>query len=222
MYLVSDTLYTEAEVETLVPLLTAATPTLNPSTGVFSSSFVYNNPGASQYLYLVWNYRGPIIPVCASLASFDYESSIAESYSQVFEYTDCSNNAQTFTAPIGLTTTGPVTYNLDPTICMIEGSAYPIDLPVGVTISNYVYFDCLEPLPDYYMQSLHYNVTEGLACAVSGSNQINVYTDTYTFSGASLLFNDVHGLSYATSGWYTDGSISRYWTGTNFTTEITC
>ena len=68
MYLVSDTLYTEAEVETLVPLLIAATPTLNPSTGVFSSSFVYNNPGASQYLYLVWNYRGP------DYSSLDYST----------------------------------------------------------------------------------------------------------------------------------------------------
>lgn len=54
-YLVSNTLYTESDINTLRPLLNTATPILNPSTGKFESSFVYNNPSKLQYLYLVWD-----------------------------------------------------------------------------------------------------------------------------------------------------------------------
>ena len=54
-YLVSNTLYTEADVATLRPLLTPATPIVNPVTGKFESSFVYNNPSKLQYLYLIWD-----------------------------------------------------------------------------------------------------------------------------------------------------------------------
>ena len=54
-YLVSNTLYTESDIATLKPLLNQATPILNPSTGKFESSFVYNNPSKLQYLYLVWD-----------------------------------------------------------------------------------------------------------------------------------------------------------------------
>jgi hypothetical protein len=55
-YLVSNTLYTESQIATLRPLLTPATPIVNPTTGKFESSFVYNNPGKLKYLYLVWDY----------------------------------------------------------------------------------------------------------------------------------------------------------------------
>lgn len=54
-YLVSDTLYTESDINTLRPLLNTATPIINPSSGKFESSFVYNNPSKLQYLYLVWD-----------------------------------------------------------------------------------------------------------------------------------------------------------------------
>jgi hypothetical protein len=54
-YLVSNTLYTEADIATLKPLLIPATPIINPATGKFESSFVYNNPSKLQYLYLVWD-----------------------------------------------------------------------------------------------------------------------------------------------------------------------
>lgn len=54
-YLVSDTLYTESEINTLRPLLNEATPILNPVSGKYESSFVYNNPYGYQYLYLVWD-----------------------------------------------------------------------------------------------------------------------------------------------------------------------
>lgn len=54
-YLVSDTLYTESQINTLRPLLVDATPIVNPVTGKYESSFVYNNPSGYQYLYLVWD-----------------------------------------------------------------------------------------------------------------------------------------------------------------------
>jgi hypothetical protein len=54
-YLVSNTLYTESEINTLRPLLVEATPIVNPVTGKYESSFVYNNPNGYQYLYLVWD-----------------------------------------------------------------------------------------------------------------------------------------------------------------------
>jgi hypothetical protein len=54
-YLVSNTLYTESEINTLRPLLVEATPILNPVTGKYESSFVYNNPSGFDYLYLVWD-----------------------------------------------------------------------------------------------------------------------------------------------------------------------
>lgn len=54
-YLISDTLYTD--VNLLTPLLNTATPIVNPSTGVYSSSFLYENLTFKRYLYLVWDYR---------------------------------------------------------------------------------------------------------------------------------------------------------------------
>lgn len=54
-YLVSNTLYSEGDV---IPLNTCE-DILNPATGIYESSFVYNNPLGYQYLYLVWDYREP-------------------------------------------------------------------------------------------------------------------------------------------------------------------
>jgi len=57
-YLVSDTLYSESDTDIITPLLITCTPTLNPSTGVYESSFVYTAT-SGYYLYLVWDYREP-------------------------------------------------------------------------------------------------------------------------------------------------------------------
>lgn len=54
-YLVSNTLYTESQINTLRPLLIEAIPIVNPVTGKYESSFVYDNPSGYQYLYLVWD-----------------------------------------------------------------------------------------------------------------------------------------------------------------------
>ena len=55
-YLVSDTLYQEGDIDTLIPLMQEATPISNPSTDVYEASFTYSNPSNFQYLYLVWDY----------------------------------------------------------------------------------------------------------------------------------------------------------------------
>jgi len=57
-YLISDTLYSELDADIITPLLTTCSPTLNPSTGLYESSFVYNDT-LGYYLYLVWDYREP-------------------------------------------------------------------------------------------------------------------------------------------------------------------
>jgi hypothetical protein len=58
-YLVSNVQYTEATINTLLPLLNTAI-TLNKQ-----ASFTYNNPSNNDYLYLVWDFRSPIaIELC--------------------------------------------------------------------------------------------------------------------------------------------------------------
>jgi hypothetical protein len=55
-YLASNTLYSDTDKDILYPLLNTCTPILNPSTGIYESSFVYDNSLGNQYLYLVWDY----------------------------------------------------------------------------------------------------------------------------------------------------------------------
>jgi hypothetical protein len=67
-YLISDILYTEADINTLLTTSTAASPILNPSTGSYTTSFVYDNPDAKQYLYLIWDYvQSHDITLCYNL-----------------------------------------------------------------------------------------------------------------------------------------------------------
>ena len=55
-YLVSDILYSEGDINTLLTTSNIASPVLNPSTGSYTASFIYDNPDAKQYLYLIWDY----------------------------------------------------------------------------------------------------------------------------------------------------------------------
>lgn len=67
-YLVSDTLYTEAEIDILKAELLTATPI----TGNYETSFVYDNPYGYQYLYLVWDYAiSTPINLCYDETSFN-------------------------------------------------------------------------------------------------------------------------------------------------------
>jgi len=55
-YLVSDTLYTDADILTILSASSTASPVLNPLAGSYTTSFVYDNPDSKQYLYLIWDY----------------------------------------------------------------------------------------------------------------------------------------------------------------------
>ena len=58
-YLISDSLYLEADIPDLLLDALPVTPILNPSTGRYVSSFEYDNPTSKQYLYMIWDYRAP-------------------------------------------------------------------------------------------------------------------------------------------------------------------
>jgi hypothetical protein len=56
-YLVSNTEYTEANINTLIPLLNTTATITNPSDGTYRSTFTYNNLSDEDYLYIVWDLR---------------------------------------------------------------------------------------------------------------------------------------------------------------------
>lgn len=74
-YLVSNTLYSELDTDIITPLLTTCSPLLNPSTGKYESSFLYENPLDKQYLYLVWDYREPDYSVL-DYSPIDYKTTL--------------------------------------------------------------------------------------------------------------------------------------------------
>ena len=57
-YLVSNVQYTEATINTLLPLLNTATPITGGPLD-YNASFVYNNAFNTDFLYLVWDFREP-------------------------------------------------------------------------------------------------------------------------------------------------------------------
>ena len=69
-YLVSNTNYNEADVNTLIPLLNTATPIINVGGNTYQSSFTYTNASNDDYLYLVWDYRvATAIELCYDASS---------------------------------------------------------------------------------------------------------------------------------------------------------
>lgn len=80
----------------------------------------------------------------------------------------------------------------------------------------------LTPLPNFTLVNLNKNTSADLACAISGSNAVTKYINTANFSSASALYNDIHGLYVAPVGYYTNGAISRYWSGSAFGATNSC
>jgi hypothetical protein len=72
-YLVSDTLYTESEIDALSAELIDVTGVFSTSDGVYQGSFTYSNPNDYQYLYLVWDYIEPNIECSDTLSATGYE-----------------------------------------------------------------------------------------------------------------------------------------------------
>tara|TARA_R110002167_G_scaffold233626_1_gene438843 strand:+ start:1 stop:5865 length:5865 start_codon:yes stop_codon:yes gene_type:complete len=60
-YLISDTLYTESEIDLLTPLLNTITEVPSLPIENVEGEFAYNNSTSKQYLYLVYDYVSPVI-----------------------------------------------------------------------------------------------------------------------------------------------------------------
>lgn len=80
----------------------------------------------------------------------------------------------------------------------------------------------LEPLPNYTEITLNKNTGGGIGCAISGANQVTKYHDLSSFASATNLCNDIHGIYKAPVGYYTNGTINRYWSGTSFGATTSC
>jgi hypothetical protein len=66
-YLVSDTPYTESQIDEIINISSNVTPVTNPSNGVYTVDFTYNNPDQFPYVYLIWDYRNSTeISLCYS------------------------------------------------------------------------------------------------------------------------------------------------------------
>jgi len=73
-YLVSNTEYTESDINTLIPLLTTTSTIITTPTAdgtVYSSTFTYSNPSDDGYLYIVWDLR------YSNQITLDYDASLA-------------------------------------------------------------------------------------------------------------------------------------------------
>ena len=85
-YLVSDTLYESEDINTLYPLLQDSGTVVNPSVGLYESSFIYSNNSNHQYLYLVWDYvqiADTDIPVITLLGDNPYDQlSLGQPYNE--------------------------------------------------------------------------------------------------------------------------------------------
>jgi len=77
-YLVSDTLYTQDEIETLMPLLNTAGEIETSITAIpgdtYEAEFTYSNPNGHRYLYLVWDYVEPEIECNAVSSTYNVDS----------------------------------------------------------------------------------------------------------------------------------------------------
>jgi len=103
-YLVSDVLYQEGDIATLIPLLTEATPILSPETDVYEASFTYTNTSNNQYLYLVWDY---IDQVSGTTVTATFDNSLGnERYSSQFGLSPLSVTSPGTPTRFGWTFTG--------------------------------------------------------------------------------------------------------------------
>ena len=69
--------------------------------------------------------------------------------------------------------------------------------------------------------SLRYSTSSSAVC----SNSTGIYyTDKAAnrFTAANVIWSNSTGTTFATAGWYSNGTYRRYWTGTQFTTTALC
>lgn len=141
-YLVSDTAYTESQINDILNSSTQITPITSPSNGLYTVNFTYSNPTELPYVYLIWDYRNsanaidlcysdisaedvccncdvpPII--CKQFTSFNIKSPGL----RTLNYVDCWGVNQTITVTVPSSTTpGDLPYyEFENPICVQDGS----------------------------------------------------------------------------------------------------
>lgn len=225
-YLISNTEYNELTINDLLSeanflTLTETIQGLNQNT--FTGSFVFSRISEDQKLYLIWDYTDRKPNINNIETSADYEETINIPVSQGL-------TPEIITLET-LPEHGVAVVNIDNTISYTRNNLdnnedsfiYRITSLNCYSLSNIlVTYPGLEPLPSYNLILIHFNSIESLACAISGANEVVKYANTTNLATATLLFDDVHGLTNAPSGYYTNGSISRFWNGTSFITLLYC
>jgi hypothetical protein len=99
---------------------------------------------------------------------------------------------------ITVTTTGP-----------ISGSTYSISTTIEQDLA-----------PEYISQVLRFSSSSTTVCT-SSTNSTVYFDDRYSFSDAPAIYTD-GGITFAASGYYSDDTIWRQWSGSSFISNGTC
>lgn len=136
-----------------------------------------------------------------------------------------SNNTSPTVTITTQPTKGSVTIRTDNTITYTSTTSGTTDFFVYTVVDGactdsatvYITIDSeLIPLPNYRPLSVSKNSTLFQACNTSGANTVNIFMDGATFAISVNLYNDIHGIYKAPYGYYTNGTIYRFWNGIEF------
>jgi len=198
-YLVSDTLYTELDIPTLLFESTEATPTLNPSSGKYESSFIYDNPDLKQYLYMIWDYTQSH-EIYLNYNAFSALDSCCDFTGNIF-YLD----APLFTDALSVYTDSLLTTKAPDGYYSI-GGYYRRQLD-GMLLAYTICPSCPPP-PPYYEINLS-NSTPSLACgspSIPSTYPLSAYVVYLPINIGDTIYNDA---SLTTTF---DGDGTYYWT----------
>ena len=70
--------------------------------------------------------------------------------------------------------------------------------------------------------SIKYASFQGSACTATSSTYYINTTSSTRFDLATIIWSNSAGTTFANAGWYSNGTIRRYWNGSAFTTTVNC
>ena len=70
--------------------------------------------------------------------------------------------------------------------------------------------------------SIRYASFQGSACTAQPSTYYINTTSSTRFDLATIIWSNSAGTTFANAGWYSNGTIRRYWNGSAFTTTVNC
>ena len=179
-YLVSDTLYTAEDIETLTPLLQEASPIENPDADFYTASFTYSNPSNYAYLYLVWDYVEPEIECTDTLSVTGFEG--------VYEFLV---QLGTKTGPTTLTFNSiniPDRFQIEYNNAIVADSLFVGDSLPNTTYQNQITAATSLPLYEYDGSNFVQNGTTAVSFLAS---DISDYTTSRPTSGDGSVGNQV-------------------------------